>query len=60
MWGKTVRGRVVVLWTLWHDERWCYGNCGIYDMQVYIWCILDWIVGLCLKTAEISYDISLA
>ena len=54
MWAKTVRGRggseIPVRLLM---------NCGAMEtvecMWVDIWCMLDWIIGLCHKTAEMHF-----
>ena len=35
---------------------WSYGDCYVEYMWVNIWCMLDWIIGFCHKTAEMPFS----
>ena len=48
--GKTVRGRGYVKFPM-NDGAMETVEC----MWVDIWCMLDWIIGLCHKTAEMHF-----
>ena len=55
MWGKTVIGRgiceIQVRLPMKNDAM----ETPVEYMWVDIWCMLDWIVGLCYKTAEMHF-----
>ena len=54
MWGKTVRGRGVCEIPVrlpMNDGAMETVEC----MWVDIWCMMDWIIGLCHKTAEMHF-----
>ena len=55
MWGKTVIGRGIceihVRLPMNNDAM----ETAVEYMWVDIWCMLDWIVGLCHKTAEMHF-----
>ena len=52
MWGKTVSGTGETSVRLSMNDG---AMETVENMQVDIWCMLDWIIGLCHKTEEIHF-----